>query len=536
VAHDGSSLRDYLRAVGRRKWVLLQAIVVVTAAAIAFSLRQEELFRASAQVLLSNQNLATALTGVQQTGGVSLQADRVAETQADLARVPLVAARTVRQLKLERTADDLLSHSSVAAKPNADLLEFSVTDHDSPLAIRLVTSYAKQFVIFRKQLDTASLERARSEVQQRIRDLESTGDTRSALHSDLLDKEQQLATMEALQGSNAALVQPATKAVKVQPKPVRNGILGFGLGLILGLGLAFLREALDTRVRNAEEISARLGLPLLARIPAPSRRLRRRNALVTLATPKSPDAEAFRMLRTNLEFVRLGHDASTIVLTSAVEQEGKSTTVANLAVALARAGQRVVLVDLDLRRPFLDRFFETGSAPGLTQVAIGQCSLDDALVPIPIGDLPERRLLRGSGNGRVSSDAEQLPSLRSGSLHLLVSGPIPPNPGEFAASDAVADILEALQDRFDIVLTDSPPVLQVGDAMALSSRVQALVVVTRMDVVRRPMLNELRRALESSPARKLGFVVAGAEREEGYGYGGYYYGSYVSESERAAAL
>jgi succinoglycan biosynthesis transport protein ExoP len=521
---------------GRRKWVILQAVVLVSVAAVTLSLRQEEMSRASAQVLLSNQNLANALTGVQQTGGVSLQADRVAQTQADLARVPLVATRTLRTLKLKRTANDLLSHSSVAAKRNADLLEFSVTDHDPGLAISLVTRYAKEFVIYRKQLDTASLERARTEVQQRILDLEAAGDTDSALHSDLLDKEQQLATMEALQGSNAALVQPASKAVQVQPKPVRNGILGFGLGLILGLGLAFLREALDTRVRNAEEIGARLGLPLLARVPEPSRRLRKRNGLVTLANPKSPGAEAFRMLRTNLEFVRLGHDASTIVLTSAVEQEGKSTTVANLAVALARAGQRVVLVDLDLRRPFLHRFFDTGSAPGLMEVAIGQSSLDDALVPIPVGDLPDRHWFRNSGNGRASRDDEQVPSLRSGSLHVLVPGPIPPNPGEFVGSDAVSDILDALQVRFDIVLTDSPPVLQVGDAMALSSRVDALIVVTRINVIRRPMLNELRRALDASPARKLGFILAGAELEDGYGYSGYYYDSDVSGSERAAAL
>ncbi len=520
--HHGSTLHDYVRVVRRRKWVILEAVVLVTLAAVLFSLHQQRMYRASSQVLLSNQNLASVLTGTQQSTGVSLQADRVAQTQADLARVPEVAKRTVAAVGLRRSPAALLAHSSVSAKTNADLLQFSVTDHNPTLATRLATAYAAQFVLYRQQLDTGALQRARSEVQQRIDELPVK---RGSLYQSLVEKDQQLATMEALQTSNASVVENAGGAAKVQPRPVRNGVLGFVLGLVLGLGLAFLWEALDTRVRSAEEIGERLELPLLARLPEPARRLRKDEQLVMLADPRSNGAEAFRMLRTNLEFVRLDHDVKTILVTSAVEQEGKSTSVANLAVALARAGQRVALVDLDLRRPFLDRFFDLRHRPGLTEVAIGQARLEDALIPVPVGDVTDGPGLpspSGSSNGRAAVKTPS-PSAHAGSLSVLVAGPIPPNPGEFVGSAALAEILSELREHFDTVLIDAPPSLKVGDAMTLSPNMDALIVVTRMNVIRRPMLNELRRLLDSSPARKLGFLVTGAESEDGYGYG---YGGY----------
>jgi Mrp family chromosome partitioning ATPase len=515
----GSTLQDYLRVVRRRRWVIVETVVLVTLAAVLFSLRQEHMYRASSQVLLSNQNLAAALTGTQQSTGVSLQADRVAQTQADLARVRAVAARTLAAVGLERSPGALLAHSSVDAKPNADVLEFSVVDHDPELATRLATAYARQYVRYRQRLDTGALQRARSEVQQRIAGLQP-GST--SLLQSLEEKEQQLATMEALETSNASVVEEASGASQVQPRPIRNGVLGFGLALVLGFGLAFLREALDTRVRSAEEIGERLGLPLIGRLPEPPRRLRKEERLVVLADPRSPGAEAFRMLRTNLEFVRLDHDVKSILITSAVEQEGKSTSVANLAVTLARAGQDVALVDLDLRRPFLDHFFGLGHQPGVTEVAIGQAQLEEALAPVPFRDFSNgstRAPGSGLGNGHLRAATPRSP--HGGSLSVLVAGPLPPDPGDFVGSAALAAILDELRERFDTVLIDTPPLLQVGDAMTLSRNVDALMVVTRMNVVRRPMVTELRRLLDSSPARTLGFLVTGAGGAETYGYGGY---------------
>jgi len=491
----------------------------VPLAAVLFSLRQETLYQSHAKVLLSSTNLASALTNTPDQSS-SAQPDRVAQTQAQLARVPEVAARTLRELGLSRPVSEFLARSSVSSQLNSDLLDFAVTDHDQTLARRLATAYAHEYTIYRQQLDTGALRRARAEVGKHIQALAAAGDRRSALYQSLVEKEQQLATIEALQTSNASLVQPAGTAVQIQPRPMRNGALGLALGLVLGIGLAFLWEALDTRVRSAEEIAEWLGMPLLARLPEPSRRLQQEEQLAMIAEPRSAGSESFRMLRTNLEFVRLGHEARTIMVTSAVEREGKSTTVANLAVALARAGQRVALVDLDLHRPFLGHFFDLGSASGLTEVAIGEVLLDEALTQVAIGEAPAVTPAQAaSGNGRPTVPQ----ALGAGSLSVLAAGTIPPNVGEFVGSEAVASILNELRDRFDTVLVDAPPSLLLGDAMALSVNVDAILVLCRLNVVRRPMLNELKRLLDASPARSLGFIVAGAEREGGYAYG-YAYG------------
>jgi len=289
---------------------------------------------------------------------------------------------------------------------------------------------------------------------------------------------------------------------------------------VLGVALAFLKEALDTKVRSAEEIEERLGLPLLARVPEPPRRLRKHDKPVMLAEPHSSQAEIFRLLRTNLEFVRLTHSPRTILVTSALEREGKSTTSANLAITLARAGERVALVDLDLRRPSLARFFDLIGRLGLTQVALRQAKLADVL------DYPLAFTTRnGTGDGAGASENGNRSRIGEGELAVIGTGPIPPNPGEFVGTAAIARILDELRTQFDTVLIDTPPALQVGDAMSLSTRVDAILVVCRMNFIKRPMLTELRRALDASPAEKLGFVLAGAESEDGYGYraGAYYY-------------
>lgn len=520
----GSSLRDYLRVVRRRKWIILQAVVLVPAAAVAFSLQQQRLYESESEVLLSRQNLAAILTGTPDPI-LNQSADRVAQTQADLARVPEVARRVLAALKLrDRTPDDLLAASEVSPKPNADLLVFTVTDPEPSLARRLAGEYANQFTLYRRELDTGALERARLEVAERLEELDREGQRDSALYASLAEKEQQLKTLEALQTSNAFVVREAGVAKQVQPRPARNGVLGLALGLVLGLGLAFLWEALDTRVRTAQEIGERLGLPLLARLPAPPKRLQKDNRLVMLAEPSGVHAEAFRMLRTNLDFARLDRDVRTIMVTSALEREGKSTTAANLAVALARSGQRVVLVDLDMRRPDLDRFFRLDGRLGLTHVVLGHATLREALTPIVVGGAePRGGVLRPNGNG--SPDGELL---------VLRSGPIPPEAGEFVATHALGEVLAALRDRADTVIVDSPPLLNVGDAMALSTMVDAVLVVAQVNLVRRGSLNELHRLLTTMPAHKLGFVMAGAGGEDGYeGYCEYY--SYRSPHQETVA-
>lgn len=511
-APNPPSLAHYLRVLRGGAWIILLSLGVTTAAAYYFSSRQEKLYRASADVYLNTQNLAYALSNVTLP---SVDPARVVATQADVARTPAVAEGAIRLAKVHgRSADDLLANSSVDTKLDADLLTFSVSDRSPAVASRLTTAYARAYTNYRLAFDTRSIVSARRQVERQLQKMKTTGGGASTtLYATLAEKVQQLRTMELLQGSNAALLRAAGDAHQIQPRPRRNAILGGMLGLVLGIGLVFMRDALNTRVRTAAEIGERLDLPLLARIPEPPRYFRKKNRLLMLEAPLTPEAESYQVLATNLEFVNLDRQAKSILITSAKREEGKSTLAANLAIALARGGKRVVLVDLDLRRPSLSDFFDIAPGLGLTQLLIRRAELGEALVSVPL----------------VEADELQTGHSGGGSLELLPTGSIPPNPAELARSHALGAVLERLEERADLVLIDAPPILGPSDAMTLSAKADALVVVTRLPDLKRPLLDELRRVLDSAPIVKLGFVVTGAPVEGRYGYG---YGYAAREGAR----
>jgi capsular exopolysaccharide synthesis family protein len=197
------------------------------------------------------------------------------------------------------------------------------------------------------------------------------------------------------------------------------------------------------------------------------------------------------------------------MFTSALEREGKSTTLANLGVALAAAGSRVVLVDLDLRRPSLASLFGVRRLSGLTDVAVGRRSLDGALFPVELAVLEQP--------GNILD-----PSEPHGSLHLLPTGPLPLGPGEFVASEALAErVLAPLREQFDYVLVDSPPACLVGDAIRVAARMDGIVTVTRLGLATRTALNDLQRQLAAAPTTPLGVVVAGVDVPGVAGYGRY---------------
>lgn len=446
-----STLTDYVAVVKRRKWVVIQAMIIVPVAAVLLTLHQQKVFSSSAQVLFIPKPSSSATNQ-------GIPADRLVQTEVDLARLTPIATRVVQSVHAPGlTAGKLLAASSVTELANSNVLVFTVKNANAALSRRLATAYARAYTTYRSQ------------------------------------------------ASNARVVQDATSSAQLQPKPTRNLLIGVVLGLILGLGLAFLLEALDSRVRSAEEISARLGgLPLLARLPKPARKLRSKGQLAMVAVPDAPEAEAFRVLRTQLDLARLEHPTKTIMVTSAVDEEGKSTTAANLATALARAGRRVVLVDLDLYRPSVGDLFSV-SGPGLSDVVLGTADLNDALVSIPI---PAQ--FEGYGSGE--------PHLHGGNLDVLAAGQIPPDSGDFINTVALRDVLQRLEERADTVIIDTSPMLRAGDAMALSAKVDGILLVVRDGVVRRKMLGEIARFLERTPATKLGFVLTDVAVEPGYGY------------------
>lgn len=508
---DSRTLREYVRVLRRHKLILIASLIVVPALALAFSLQQQRLYSASARVYLSFKNLASELNNTGPNQGPTEDADRLTQTQAGLADSSLVAQRTLVASDLpHRSASKFLSNSSVTSAVNEDFLLFSVRDPDPATAVKLANQFARQFTIYRLELDTASLASAQREVQSSLGVL-SPAQRHSALYSSLIAKLQQLKTLEALQTSNAFLVTSQQAATKVQPKPVRNVIFGLVLGLILGISLAFLRDALDTRISSADELEELLELPLLARVPEPPRSLRSRDQLAMLADPGGIQAEAFRMLRANLEFATLSRDTQLIMVSSAIEAEGKSTTFANLAVAMARAGKHVILADLDLRRPYIHHFFGLEVLPGVTDVVLGRVSLDEALSDVPI-----------TGEDANAGSHATMPL---GRLEVLPCGSRPPNIGEFVGTDALGELLSSLRDRADVVFVDAPPMLQVGDAMTLSAKVDAMMLVVKLDSARRPTLKELQRLLDVSPAAKLGYVLTGTSPDQGYYGAGNYYGT-----------
>ena len=506
---------------------MLLVALVVPASAYYFSSQQQEVYTASAEVLVSTQNPLPPGLGGGQSGNNSLDAARNLDTLARVAEVPTVAERTIRATGATHfTPQKLLNETSVSADPDSDILTFEVSNRDPALAVRLANEYAAQFILYRTSLQTAVIDNALAGLGKRIATIRKALHGVSPQNQDitvrqqlgvLLSKQQDLQSARALQGGNLLVVKSATTAPQTAPKTARNVALGLVLGLVLGLGLAFLANALDNRARGAEDVADGLGMALLARIPEPPRRLRKKHQLAMLSEKPGEDGEAYRKLRTNFDFANLTAGATAVMVTSAIEKEGKSTTVSNLAIAMARSGRRVVLVDLDLRRPFIARFFGLEGRPGITETVLGSVTLSEATVSIPLTGVADSP--HSSGDGRSAVD--------QGSLRVLPAGVIPPDPAEFVGTRGLVEVLAELRGQADVVLVDSPPLLPVSDAMTLSSAVDGVILVARDRALHFGMLVEVRRLLSSVPATKLGFVLTNAQADSRYGYGGYY-GGYTS--------
>jgi polysaccharide biosynthesis transport protein len=511
-----ASLADYLAILRRRKWIV---IVPVTAALVAYvmSTTQSPVYSAKAQVWFDLSNAAATITGTANPAG--FDPARFVTTQATIARSPELAKRVAAAATVTgRTSGRIEGELSANPQVDADILELSASASNASDAVSLTNTYADQFTRYKAELDKATIEDTLRSIQTKINKLSAQGATDTARYDALVQKQLDLETEGGLIANNAHVTQPAEGAVKVRPRAKRNAILGGLLGSVLAIGLAFLAEALDRRVRSEQEVEEVLELPLLGRVARPPRRLQSANRLVMLAEPRSAGAATFRRLRTSLEFVNFERAARTIMVTSAVEREGKSTTVANLAVAFARAGRRVALVDLDLRAPFLHLFFGVSGDCGITDVVVDHIGLDRAIRPVPlpaaegVGELSATSTHRPDTNERGRSNGR---STIKSVVHLLPCGTIPPAPDAFLESERVSAVLERLSQHFDVVLVDAPPLLGVGDVMTLSTKVDAIVVVARLGIDGRH-LRELDRQLQSCRATILGLILTGVSDADSY--------------------
>jgi Mrp family chromosome partitioning ATPase len=487
---DGvSTLRHYLHALWRQRWLLLVPLVLLPVVTFVASVRQEAVYEASADVLVNRQEAAT--TSVIGQTPVLDDPDRTMDTQVLLASVPEVLERTIEAAgatDLSPTA--LLDHSTVF--PLADILRFNVSDEEPGRAATLASEYARSFVDYRRELDTVGLESTLAQVRRQIAQLEAAGKVDSPLYLRLADREQQLESLKALRTSNVSVVQAPTAgdAEQVAPRPRRNAALALLAGLLIGLVLVFLRETLSTRPRSAQEYEALLGMPFLARLtsgPAGP-------AVLTQAA-SGPEADAVHTLRANLELASSAVGARTILITSPHAGEGKSATTAQLGVALARAGRRVTLVDLDLRESALTQLMGLDSRRGITTLVRGDCELTEALVSIPLDQLDEQRAPAAT-NGRRDFGAL---------LEVVGSGPRSGHPSEILSSKALAPILSELEQRADIVLVEAAPLLDAPDAASVAACLDGLLLVVSARDARGPVLADVRRTVDPWPLAKLGF-------------------------------
>lgn len=486
-----STLRHYLQALWRRKWVVLAPLVLIPLVTLAATLRQQALYDVYADVLVNRQEaVTTSLIG--QTPALD-DVGRTMDTQVRLARVDSVIDRTLEAEGVTgMTTGAFRGKSSVF--PLADIMRFTVSDRDPARAARLASAYAREFVRFRRELDTVGLAGTLEGLRDQIEQLEAAGNARSPAYVRLVDREQQLESLKSLRLSNVSVVQTAKAedATQIAPRPRRNAAVAVAAGLVVGLILAFLWESLSTKPRSEEEFEALLGMPFLARLSWGSR-----GNTPPAFGATGVGADAAHALRTNLELANVAIGARTIMITSPRAGEGTSGISMQLAVALARVGRHVAVVDLDLRESSLTRLFGLADRPGVTTVAQGECKLEEALVVIPTYDAVEGRVGMESTGGEGSGAV----------LEVLGSGALVAHPAELLSSNAVAAIMAELERRADIVLIEVPPLLEPPDAGAIAQRVDGLLLVVSTQISRGPTLAAARRVIETWPVAKLGFAI-----------------------------
>ncbi|MGO4692090.1 polysaccharide biosynthesis tyrosine autokinase [Glaciibacter sp. 2TAF33] len=450
-------LQDLIRVV-HKSWILIVVCTLVGAAGVAaYSFVVTPQYVANTRLYVSVRSAAGAGTG-ELAQGTNFARQAVSSYVAVIDSA-IVLDRVVSDLGLDITAAELAKSVEASSPAETVLIDVAVAGSDPQLAAAIANSIGRTF---------------------------------SNAVIDEIEKPAGVSNPVTVTTIQPALV-PETPASPNVPLGI---VLGFIAGLAIGILLAVVRNLLDTRIHSLRDVELVTDAPMLGAITYDPETPKR--PLVVRFDPKNPRAESFRSLRTNLQFINVESGPRSFVVTSAIPGEGKSTTIANLAIAMAETGARVALVDGDLRRPRLAEYMGLEAAAGLTDVLIGRVEL-----------------------------ADMLQQWGTGGLYVLPSGRIPPNPSELLGSVAMARVLATLTAQFDIVLIDAPPLLVVTDAAVLSKLSGGALMVVASGRTNRRELAAAVSALERVGSQMVGVVMSmlptrGPDLHE---YGQYVYGA-----------
>jgi non-specific protein-tyrosine kinase len=501
------SLERALSVLRRRAPLILLGVVLVAGAALGYSKHKTKQYTATASLVFNNNQLSQQVAGLQAVGS-NINPQSQQDTDVQITKLGDMAAKTARQLGEGLTEKSVRAGLSITAVGDTDVVDVAATSTSPALAAKIANTYSNLFVTEQQSSNQQYFSSALALVQKQLAALspqQRVGPSGLALE----DRAQSLGILAQLQSGNVQVAQAASVPIGASsPKVVRNIVLGAFLGLLLGLGVAVLRERLDRRIREPKDLEAVYRLPLLGAISessAFSQSFSQSKAGRSIRSLPPSDAEAFRLIRARLRFFNVDREIRTLLIGSAAPGDGKTTIACHLAETAASMGSRVLLLELDLRRPTIARAFGLSSGPGVADIIIGSCSLRDAIQSV------------GSG---VAADARS--TVRT--LDVLVAGTaLPPNPGELLESDAMQRLLEHLKAAYDLVVIDTPPLTAVSDAFPLLHRVDGVVIVGRVGRNRRDIAARLHETLTASDAPLLGVIAngirSGAPGSYAYGYG-----------------
>ncbi len=495
------SLEQALGVLRRRApWILL-CFVLAAAAAYGTSKHQTKQYTATSSLVFNNNQQGQQLAGLPVTSSNNQLAQQ--NTNRKLVEIGDMAEKTANRIGQGLTEEQVSRNVSVSAQAESNIVEVSVTDTSPVLAAHIANTYAKIFVAEQQSENHAYYSSALALVNRQLAAL-SPQQRAGTAGLALQNRAQSLGVLAELRSGSVKLARVAKiPRSPSSPKVERNTVLGGVLGLLLGLGVAFLLERFDRRIREPSDLEAVYGLPLLGVVPESSAlsRSARGGEHEWVVLPPG-EAETFQLLRAHLRYFNIDRELRTLMVASAAPGDGKTTIARHLAGAAPRAGSRVLLLEADLRRPTLAQQLDIRSGPGLADVLIGAVPLSEAIQTI--------ELEKASGE-----------SARARTLDVLVAGAaLPPNPGELIESRAMETLLERLKSQYDLVVIDTPPLTAVSDAFPLLSKVDGVVIVGRVGRNRRDVAERLHETLSGAGAPLLGVIANGfkARRNAPYSY------------------